>query len=58
MVRGLTDSVLRDHMLEMQGFVLSFALTIMQRQKRKSLMRDPTGVLTDVPYAIASRRPR
>lgn len=33
MVRGFTDSVLRDHMLEMQGFVLSFALISMRRQK-------------------------
>lgn len=26
MVRGLTDSVFRDHMLEMQGFILAYAL--------------------------------
>jgi hypothetical protein len=26
LVRGFTDSVYRDHMLEMQGFMLSFAL--------------------------------
>lgn len=31
-IRGLTDSVFRDHMLEMQGFVLTFALVALQGQ--------------------------
>jgi O-antigen ligase len=30
-VRGFTDSVFRDHMLEMQGFVLAFALVAAQK---------------------------
>ena len=29
-IRGLTDSVFRDHMLEMQGFVFTFALVALQ----------------------------
>lgn len=32
-VRGLTDSVFRDHMLEMQGFVLAYAFVSLRRQK-------------------------
>lgn len=32
-VRGLTDSVFRDHMLEMQGFVLAYAFMSLQNQK-------------------------
>lgn len=32
--RGLTDSVFRDHMLEMQGFVLSFALIALKSRKQ------------------------
>jgi hypothetical protein len=33
-VRGFTDSVFRDHMLEMQGFVLAFALVRSQNYAR------------------------
>ncbi len=31
MLRGFTDTVFRDHMLEMQGFVLSYALVALKR---------------------------
>lgn len=33
-IRGFTDSVFRDHMLEMQGFVLSFGATLLKKQLR------------------------
>lgn len=33
-IRGVTDSVFRDHMLEMQGFVLAFAASGLQLQRK------------------------
>lgn len=37
--RGLTDSVYRDHMLEMQGFVLAYAAMRMRQMDRQDLIR-------------------
>jgi hypothetical protein len=36
MLRAFTDSVFRDHMFEMQGFVLSYALTAMRNRAKTS----------------------
>lgn len=36
MLRAMTDSVFRDHMFEMQGFVLSYALVAMRYRSLKS----------------------
>jgi hypothetical protein len=35
LLRGFTDSVFRDHMLQMQGFVLAFAAVAMHKQKQE-----------------------
>lgn len=41
--RGLTDSVFRDHMLQMQGFVLAFSATAWRLQRhQKTKFSDPT----------------
>lgn len=36
-LRGFTDSVFRDHMLEMQGFVLAYASVVLNLQTRKGI---------------------
>lgn len=36
LIRGFTDSVYRDHMLEMQGFVLAYALLASRMERRES----------------------
>lgn len=42
-LRGLTDSVYRDHQLEMQGFVLAYAAVALQLRSRPKLNTDTTG---------------
>lgn len=39
-LRGFTDSVLRDHMLEMQGFVLAYAAVALRLQTRSQQQSD------------------
>jgi hypothetical protein len=41
-LRGFTDSVFRDHMLEMQGFVLAFALTTLNMQTQSPVSSSAT----------------
>jgi O-antigen ligase len=42
-VRGFTDSVFRDHMFEMQGFMLSFALIASRRLHAPQEPTQPAG---------------
>lgn len=41
-LRGFTDSVFRDHMLEMQGFVLAYASITLKMQTRSAVSSDAT----------------
>lgn len=41
-LRGFTDSVFRDHMFEMQGFVLAFAAAALKLQMRSAALLDAT----------------
>lgn len=44
-LRGFTDSVFRDHMLEMQGFVLAYAAVALRLQVRRTVTSEEGGCL-------------